>query len=276
MANLANKTAIVTGAGRGVGRAVALRLAEAGARVVVNDLDAQEAEDCVAKIESAGGIALACSGDVTAPEFPDQLVDAALQGFSGIDIVVNNAGYIWNGAMHNHSDEQWQAMLDIHATAPFRILRALAPWLRESAKREQAESGIASCRKIVNVSSVSGTTGAATQIAYSAGKAAVVGLTKTLAKEWGRYNVTVNAVAFGHIETRLTQTYVGEPPTIEVGERSFRVGLTDKQVAGVASATPLGRSGTPDDGAGAVYLLCLPESDFITGEVLTCSGGAHL
>ena len=167
-------------------------------------------------------------------------------------------------------------MLDIHATAPFRILRALAPWLRETAKREQAESGRARCRKIVNVSSVSGTTGAATQIAYSAGKAAVVGLTKTLAKEWGRYNVTVNAVAFGHIQTRLTQAYEGEPPTIEVGMRKFKVGLTDAQVAGVEGATPLGRSGTPEDGAGAIYLLCLPESDFVTGEVVTCSGGAHL
>jgi len=276
MTDLANRTAIVTGAGRGVGLATALRLGRAGVRVVVNDLDAQEAALCVEQINEAGGNALACAGDVTTPEFPEALIDAALKGFGGIDIVVNNAGYIWNGAMHNHTDEQWQAMLDIHATAPFRILRALAPWLRETAKREQAESGRANCRKIVNVSSVSGTTGAATQIAYSAGKAAVVGLTKTLAKEWGRYNVTVNAVAFGHIQTRLTQAYDGEPPTIEVGDRSFRVGLTDRQVAGVESATPLGRSGTPDDGAGAIYLLCLPESDFVTGEVLTCSGGAHL
>lgn len=276
MVELADKIAIVTGAGRGVGQATALRLARAGARVVVNDLDAREAEECVREIQTLGGRALACPGDVTAAEFPEQLRDAALQGFGGVDIVINNAGYIWNGAMHNHSDEQWQAMLDIHATAPFRILRAIAPWLRETAKRELAESGRANCRKIVNVSSVSGTTGAATQIAYSAGKAAVVGLTKTLAKEWGRYNVTVNSVAFGHIQTRLTQSYAGEPPTIEVGERSFRVGLTDEQVAGVERTTPLGRSGTPDDGAGAIYLLCLPESDFVTGEVLTCSGGAHL
>lgn len=276
MAELKGRTAIVTGAGRGVGLAAALRLGRAGAQVVVNDLDAEEANLCVRQIDEAGGKALACPGDVTRAEFPETLVDAALQGFGAIDIVINNAGYIWNGAMHNHSDEQWQAMLDIHATAPFRILRALAPWLRETAKREKVESGQSRCRKIVNVSSVSGTTGAATQIAYSAGKAAVVGLTKTLAKEWGRYNVTVNAVAFGHIQTRLTQAYEGEPPTIEVGERRFRVGLTDQQVAGVEGATPLGRSGTPDDGAGAIYLLCLPESDFVTGEVLTCSGGAHL
>ncbi len=276
MTNLQNKTALITGAGRGVGLATAQRLARAGAQVVVNDLDADEAASCVRAIEDAGGVACACVGDVTDAAFPDQLISTALSAFGGIDIVVNNAGYIWNGAMHKHSDEQWQAMLDVHATAPFRILRALAPWLRDTARREQTEQGGITCRKIVNVSSVSGTTGAATQIAYSAGKAAVVGLTRTLAKEWGRYNVTVNCVAFGHIETRLTQTYSGEPPTIAIGQRSFRVGLTDEQAAGVARAAPLGRSGTPEDGAGAIYLLCLPESDFITGEVLTCSGGAQL
>jgi len=276
MDELKPKTAIVTGGGRGVGFATAQRLARAGAQIVVNDLDADEAERCVASIEAAGGSAITCAGDVTAAEFPDQLIDAAISTFGGVDIVVNNAGYIWNGAMHNHSDEQWQAMLDIHATAPFRILRSLAPWLRETAKREIEANGVAQCRKVVNVSSVSGTTGAATQIAYSAGKAAVIGLTKTLAEEWGRYNVTVNCVAFGHIETRLTQPYREDPPTIAVGERSFRVGLTERQVAGVEQSTPLGRSGRPEDGAGAIYLLCLPESDFITGEVVTCSGGAQL
>jgi 3-oxoacyl-[acyl-carrier protein] reductase len=164
-------------------------------------------------------------------------------------------------------------MLDVHATAPFRILRAFAPWLRDQAKREIEASGRARCRKVVNVSSVSGTTGAATQIAYSAGKAAVVGITKTLAKEWGRYNVTVNCVAFGHIETRLTQAYEGSPPTIAVAGREHRVGLTAEQIEGTRRASALGRSGQPEDGAGAIYLFCIPESDFVSGEVLTCSGG---
>jgi 3-oxoacyl-[acyl-carrier protein] reductase len=276
MSPLHGKTAIVTGAGRGVGQATAKRLSAAGARVVVNDLDEHEANVCVAAINSSGGQAVACAGDITAANFPAHLIDTALEHFGNIDIVVNNAGYIWNGAIQNHSDEQWQAMLDVHATAPFRILRALAPWLRETAKREQAEQGAAAVRKVVNVSSVSGTTGAATQIAYSAGKAAVVGITKTLAKEWGRYNVTVNCVAFGHIDTRLTQSYSGEPPTISVGERDFRVGLNERQIDASVRASPLGRSGHPEDGAGAIYLLCLPESNFITGEVLTCSGGAQL
>jgi len=270
---LADRVAVVTGAGRGVGAATALRLAQAGASVVANDLDQNEAEQTAAAIRAAGGEAVSCAGDVTATDFPDRLIAQALDAYGGIDIIVNNAGYIWNGAMHNHSDEQWQAMLDVHATAPFRILRAFAPWLRETAKAEIAGQGSARCRKIVNVSSVSGTTGAATQIAYSAGKAAVVGITKTLAKEWGRYNVTVNCVAFGHIDTRLTQAYDNEPPTIEVGGRAHRVGLTSAQIEGVRQSAALGRSGTPEDGAGAIYLFCLPESDYVSGQVLTCHGG---
>ena len=270
---LGGRIALVTGAGRGVGAATALKLAQDGARVVVNDLDREEAEQTVAAIRGTGGEALAVQGDVTDPMFPEALIEAVLDAFGGLDIVVNNAGYIWNGAMHNHSDEQWQAMLDVHATAPFRILRAWAPWLRATAKSEIEADGAARCRKVVNVSSVSGTTGAATQIAYSAGKAAVVGITKTLAKEWGRYNVTVNCVAFGHIQTRLTQPYEAQPPTIEVGGRSHRVGLTTAQIEGVERSAALGRSGRPEDGAGAIYLFCIPESDFVTGEVLTCSGG---
>jgi 3-oxoacyl-[acyl-carrier protein] reductase len=271
---LGGKVAIVTGAGRGVGEATARLLAAEGASVVVNDLDAGEADAVVASIRDAGGDAIPCAGDVTGTTFPEDLIGTALDGYGQIDIIVNNAGYIWNGAMHNHTDQQWQAMLDVHATAPFRILRAFAPWLKETARAEIEADGRARCRKIVNVSSISGTTGAATQVAYSAGKAAVVGLTKTLAKEWGRYNVTVNCVAFGHIETRLTQPYDGEPPTIEVGGRAHRVGLTSDQIQGARQSAALGRSGRPEDGAGAIYLFCIPESDFVTGEVLTCSGGA--
>lgn len=268
------KVAIVTGSGRGVGAAVAGRLARDGVRVVVNDLDADVAERTASAINGAGGVALALPGSVTDPEFPERLIADTLEAFGTIDIVVNNAGYIWNGAIQNHSDEQWQAMLDVHATAPFRILRAFADWLRPRAKAEIEADGAARCRKVVNVSSVSGTTGSATQIAYSAGKAAVLGITKTLAQEWGRYNVTVNAVAFGHIETRLTQAYADAPPTIEVAGRAHRVGLSRDQIAATSMMSSLGRPGTPDDAAGAVYLFCIPESDFVTGEVLTCSGGA--
>lgn len=271
---LESRTALVTGAARGIGRATARKLASDGAVLVLCDLDDDALSDTASMIEEDGGRVITCAGNLTDPDFPQQLIDVATGQTGGLDIIVNNAGYIWNSAIHNHTDEQWQAMLDIHATAPFRLLRAFAPWLRETAKREIEASGQARCRKVVNVSSVSGTTGSATQIGYSAGKAAVVGITKTLAKEWGRYNVTVNCVAFGHIETRLTQPYKDAPPTIEVEGRSHRVGLSEAQIEAVKRSAALGRAGTPNDAAGAIYLLCIPESDFISGEVLTCSGGA--
>lgn len=272
-ARLEDRTALVTGAARGIGRATALKLASEGAAMVLCDLDEDALKDTASAIEENGGSAVTCAGNLTEPGFPDQLIDAAIENTGGLDIIVNNAGYIWNSAIHNHTDEQWQAMLDIHATAPFRLLRAFAPWLRETAKREIEASGHARCRKVVNISSVSGTTGSPTQIGYSAGKAAVVGITKTLAKEWGRYNVTVNCVAFGHIETRLTQPYKDAPPIIEVEGRAHRVGLSEAQIEAVKRSAALGRSGTPDDAAGAIYLFCIPESDYITGEILTCSGG---
>ena len=257
-ARLSGRTALVTGAARGVGRATARKLASEGAFVFVNDIDADELD---ATAKEIGGIALA--GDLT---------DAALEAFGDLDIIVNNAGYIWNSALHNHSDEQWEAMLDIHVTAPFRILRAYGRWLRVT-----QQSGVAMpCRKVVNVSSVSGLFGAATQVGYSAGKAALVGLTRTLAKEWGRYNVTVNAVAFGHIATRLTQEYDAEPPRIDVAGRSYRVGLSHDQVAQQIALTPLHRTGTPEDAANAIYLFCQSESDFVTGEILVASGGLRM
>ena len=273
MTRLAGRVAVVTGAGRGVGRALAEKLAGEGAYVVVNDLDAAEADATVLAIAAAGGQGVACAGDVTAADFAESLIETAVDAGGGVDVLVNNAGYVWNGALHNHSDEQWQAMLDVHVTAPFRILRSFSRWLRPTAKAEIARDGQAPCRKVVNVSSVSGTRGEPTQAAYSAGKAALVGLTKTLAKEWGRYNVTVNCVAFGHIQTRLTQSYEGEPPRIEVAGRAHRVGLTQEQIEASQANTPLGRSGTAVDAAGAIYLFCVPESDLVTGEVLTCAGG---
>lgn len=270
---LKGKVAIVTGSGRGVGLATARLLASHGARVVVNDLDAGVAEAAVADIRAHGGEAISVPGNVTETAFVESLIETALASWGGIDIIVNNAGYIWNGAAHNHSDEQFEAMLDVHVMAPFRILRAFSGWMRAQAKQEIAETGKARCRKIVNISSVSGTAGSATQIGYSAAKSAVLGMTKTLAKEWGRYNVTVNCVAFGHIDTRLTQAYAEDPPTIEVEGRDHKVGLSERQIDSITAMTPLGRAGQPEDAAGAIFLFCIPQSDFITGEVLTCSGG---
>ncbi len=276
MGRLDGKVAIVTGAGRGIGREIARKLAGDGARVVVNDLDPDPLQQTVDAIRAAGGQADPLAGDVAAPDFGDRIVARAVDGHGGLDIIVNNAGYIWNTAIQNHTDEQWYAMIDVHATAPFRILRAAAPWLRDVARRETAELGRPRCRKVVNISSTSGVFGSATQLGYSAGKAAVVGITRTLAKEWGRLNVTVNAVAFGHIETRLTQPLTEGPATIPVHGREHKVGLTPDFVQTLAALTPLGRAGTPEEAAGAVWLLCVPESDCISGQVLVCSGGLTL
>jgi 3-oxoacyl-[acyl-carrier protein] reductase len=269
---LDGKVALVTGGGRGIGAATAKMLAADGARVLVNDRDEEPCSQVAEEIRASGGDAQGYALDITAHQAAESLIDQVIATFGGLDIIVNNAGYVWNSAMHKHSDEQWQAMLDMHATAPFRVLRAYYPWLKAKVA-EEAAIGEVMCRKVVNISSVSGTEGAATQIAYSAGKAAVVGLSKTLAKEWGRLNVTVNCVAFGPIDTRLTQVYDGDPPTIEVGDRDYKVGLASGQVDSMLKSVPLGRVGQTKDAAGAIYLFCIPESDFVTGQVLLCSGG---
>jgi len=274
MSKLSGQVAIVTGAGRGIGGAAARKLASEGASVVAVDLDLQALEGNMATIRDAGGEVVGLSADVAAKDFGEVAVARALEEFGALDIIVNNAGYIWNTTIQNTTDEQWQAMLDVHATGPFRLLRAALPHFREAVRRDEQE-GICRHRKVVNVSSVSGTSGSATQVAYSAAKAAVVGLTKTLAKEWGRYRVNVNCVAFGYIGTRLTQGWEGEPPTIEVHGRDHKVGFPKQLAEQIEVGIPLGRRGTPEEAAGAIYLFCIPESDFVSGEVLVCGGGVR-
>lgn len=269
---LVGKRAIVTGAGRGIGRAIALKLASEGARVVVNDLDPGPAKETVELIEARSGAAIAVPGSVTERGFSDDLVEASVESFGGLDILVNNAGYTWDSVIQNTSDEQWEAMIDIHLTAPFRLLRSAAPVFREQAKREAA-SGEVVVRKVVNVSSISGTGGNAGQSGYAAGKAGVLGLTKTLAKEWGRSKVTVNSVAFGLVRTRLTDTPATGNATITIQDREIRVGIGSELLQAMESGIPLGRAGTPEDAANGVYLFCIPESDYITGQVVVCGGG---
>jgi 3-oxoacyl-[acyl-carrier protein] reductase len=272
---LDEKTAIVTGAGRGIGRAIALKLTSEGAGVIVNDLDPGPANETVDLIDQARGMAIAVPGSVTQPGFTDSLVESALEGFGTLDIIVNNAGYTWDSVIQKTSDEQWQAMLDIHLTAPFRMLRSAAPYLRATAKREAAE-GRPVVRKVVNVSSIAGTGGNVGQAGYAAGKAGVIGLTKTMAKEWGRSQVTVNAVAFGLIKTRLTEAPAGGEASINIDGRDIRVGIGAELLEAMESGIPLGRSGTPEDAANAVYLFCTPESDYITGQVVVAGGGLVL
>ena len=237
---LDSKVALITGAGRGIGRAIAEKLAAAGAAVMINDLDPAPAAEAEAAIRQSGRAAAHLAGDVTAPDFPQKLVDATLITFGGLDIVVNNAGYTWDNVIQKTTDDQYMAMLGIHLVAPFRILRAASTHIRESAKREAAE-GRRVMRKVVNITSIAGTDGNPGQAGYSSGKAGVIGLTKTMAKEWGRYNVNVNAVGFGMIETRLTQPLTGAGATIDVQGRQIAVGVQPKMLEALKAVCPLGR-----------------------------------
>ncbi|WP_280810046.1 SDR family NAD(P)-dependent oxidoreductase [Variovorax boronicumulans] len=268
---LEGKVALITGSGRGIGRAIALKLASEGARIVVNDLDAEPAEETVQAIRAAGGQAVACIGSVSAPDFAERFIGTAVSEYKGLDIIVNNAGYTWDNVLQKMTDEQWYAMIDVHLTAPFRILRAAQPVIRALAKAE-GEAGQRVVRKVVNISSVAGLFGNAGQANYSTAKAGIVGMTQTLAKEWGRMNVTVNCVAFGFIQTRLTAS-TAEAATANIEGREIKVGVNPGLLAMMEQSIPLGRGGTPEEAAGAVYLLCAPESDYVSGQTLMCTGG---
>jgi 3-oxoacyl-[acyl-carrier protein] reductase len=269
---LQGKTAIITGAGRGIGRAAATLFAQHGANVVLSDIDPEPAKQAVEAIIAAGGQAVSVPGDVTDRAFPDLIVNAAIEHFRGIDIIVNNAGYTWDAVIHKMTDKQWEDILAVHLTAPFRIIRAASTFLRETAKREKGERGAALARKIVNVSSTSGTRGNAGQSNYSSGKAGVIGLTKTLAKEWGQFNIQVNAVAFGRIDTRLTQAKEkGE--TIHRGEAEIAIGIPAERLDRTTPMIPMGRAGTPEEGAGAVLFFASPLSNYVSGQVLEVAGG---
>ena len=272
---LAGRVALVTGAGRGIGEAVARALAARGAAVVVNDLDAEPADAVVQAIRRAGGQAELLAGSVTAPDFGERAVQACEGRFGGLDIIVNNAGYTWDGALHKMSDAQWQAMLDVHLTAPFRLLRAAYPLLKAQFERDVA-AGTPWHRKVVNVSSVVGLGGNAGQANYAAAKAGIVGLTKALAKEWGRLAVNVNCVAYGHIETRLTQPRGQGAGTVRIEGQDIAVGVGRETLEAVQRQIPLGRAGTTDEAAGAVLMLCGHESDYVSGQVVVCGGGLSL
>jgi len=265
---LDGKAAIVTGSARGIGRATAELLAEQGARVLINDLDADVAEQAASEISGETSV---FGGDLTKSGVCDELVQKAIDEFGQIDIIVNNAGYTWDGVAHKMTDEQFQAMLEIHTVVPFRVIRAAAPHLREPAKAERDE-GREVFRKIVNVSSISGTMGNAGQVNYSAAKAGVVGLTKTLAKEWGQFKVNINAVAFGFVETRLTAAKE-EGASIEMEGQEIPLGIPEQMRQMAAMIIPLGRPATPEEAAGPVFFLCSPWANYVHGQVLNVTGG---
>src|SRR5947209_6019843 len=272
MGMLDGKVAILTGSGRGIGSAAARMFAAEGALVVVSDLDPNPAEETAGAIRTAGGKAIVVAGDVTDPAFPVQLIKATLDAYGGIDIIVNNAGYTWDGVIQNMTDKQWYAMIDVHTTAPFRILREASHFIRDAARKEQAAHGRANPRKVINVSSVSGVYGNAGQANYSTAKAGITGLTKTLAKEWGRYNVQVNCVCFGFIETRLTASKDHAEKLQRDGEE-VALGIPDQMRQMAVTTIPLGRPGTPEEAASAMLFLASPLSNYVSGIVLEVTGG---
>jgi 3-oxoacyl-[acyl-carrier protein] reductase len=268
MSVLDGKVAIVTGSARGIGRATAELLSEQGAKVLINDLDSDVAEQTATEIQ---GETLVFGGDLTQAGVPEELVAKVIDAWGQVDILVNNAGYTLDAPIHKMSDEWFQRMLDIHTVVPFRMCRAVAPHMREPAKAER-EEGREVFRKIVNVSSISGTMGNAGQANYSSGKSGVIGLTKTLAKEWGQFKINVNAVAFGFIETRLTASKE-ESNTMEIGGDKVQLGIPE-QLRGMANMLiPLGRPGTPEEAAGGVFFLCSPWANYVHGQVLNITGG---
>jgi 3-oxoacyl-[acyl-carrier protein] reductase len=269
MGLLDGKAAIVTGSARGIGRATAELFVREGAKVLINDIDGDVAEQAAGDIDGETAV---FAGDLTSPDVPDGLVSTAIEAFGAVDIVVNNAGYTWDGVVHRMTDEQFQAMLDIHTIVPFRVTRAIAPHWRDAAKAEQAE-GKEVFRKLVNVSSISGTMGNAGQVNYSAAKAGVVGMTKTLAKEWGQFKINCNAVAFGFVETRLTQAKEkGEQLETASGEK-VDLGIPEQMRAMATMVIPLGRPAQPEEAAGPVLFLCSGLADYVHGQVINVTGG---
>jgi 3-oxoacyl-[acyl-carrier protein] reductase len=268
MGVLEGKAAVITGSARGIGRATAELLSEHGARVLINDLDGDIAEQTAKEIEGETAV---FAGDLTADGVPEALVQAATDAFGGIDILVNNAGYTWDGMAHRMSDEQFRAMLEIHTVVPFKVLRAAAPYLRDAGKKDK-EEGREVFRKVVNVTSISGTQGNVGQVNYAAAKAGLVGLTKTLAREWGPFKVNVNAAAFGFVDTRLTASS-DDGATIERDGQAIKLGIPPQMRELAATIIPLGRGATPEEAAGAVFFLCSPWSNFVHGQVLNITGG---
>jgi len=269
MGLLDGKAAIVTGSARGIGRATAELFINEGAKVLINDLDADVAEQASSEIDGETAV---FAGDLTKEGAADELVAAAVDAFGSVDIAVNNAGYTWDGVAHKMTDEQFQAMLDIHTIAPFRVARALAPHWREAAKAERNE-GQEVFRKLINVSSTSGMMGNAGQVNYSAAKMGVVGVTKTLAKEWGQFKINVNAVAFGFVETRLTAAKESGGEMTAPGGEKIELGIPEQMRAMAQAVIPLGRAATPTEASGPVLFLASPMANYMHGQVLNVTGG---
>ena len=276
MALFQDQVVVVTGAGRGIGAATARLFAAHGARVVVNDLDEGPARETVSDIYAAGGEAHAIPGSVTEDGFAEDLLGQAVAHFGKLNVLVNNAGFLWDGMLHTMTDEQWLRIMEMHTFAPFRLIRAAAPYLREPAKQELAAGEpFSQNRCIINVSSTSGLHGNVGQANYATAKMGVVGLTKTVAKEWGRFGVRCNAVAFGFMDTRMTRPKE-DGETVEIDGHAIAQGIPEAARDRAFTANPLGRPGTAEEAAGGIVLMASPLAGYVTGHTLEVTGGAGI
>ncbi|CAO3621963.1 unnamed protein product [Cunninghamella blakesleeana] len=263
---LAGEVAIITGSGQGIGKSCAELFAREGAFVVVTDIDAAKADQVAADINAAGGKAISIPGDVLAENFAENLIEGTVKAFGKINHIVNNAGFTFDAMLHKTTDKQWDLMLAVHNTAPFRIIRAAAKYLRQ---KDGAN------KTIVNISSTSGLHGNVGQANYATAKAGVVGLTKTIAKEWGLFGVRANTVAFGWVDTRLTRAKE-TGAAIEIDGQKVALGIPTGNKAGKVNPfadIPLGRAGNADEVAGSVLMMCSPLSSYISGHTLEVTGG---
>ncbi|MBV8720156.1 MAG: 3-oxoacyl-[acyl-carrier-protein] reductase [Chloroflexi bacterium] len=245
MTELPGKTALVTGASRGIGRAIALRLAAAGANVVVNyNARADAAEEVAKLVRDTGREALVVQADVAQAGDVDRLVQSTLQQFEKIDVLVNNAGITRDTLLMRMSEDDWDSVLTTNLKSTFLMTKAvLRPMLRQRGGR------------IVNITSISGVMGNAGQANYSASKAGMIGLTRSTAREVASRNITCNAVAAGVIDTEIW------------------AGVPEAAITALMQMVPAGRKGTPEDVAGAVLFLASDAAAYITGQVLNVDGG---
>lgn len=245
MESLKGKTAVVTGASRGIGRAIALKLAEMGANIVINcRSNSKSVEDIIAEIESKGGRAVAIQGDVSIFSQAENIMKKAVEIFGTLDILVNNAGITKDGLVLRMKEEDFDKVIEVNLKGAFNCIR------HASIIMVKQKSG-----KIINLSSVVGVTGNAGQVNYAAAKAGIIGLTKSLARELASRGINVNAVAPGFIQTDMTEV------------------LSDKVKENTLNSIPLKRFGTVEDVSNVVAFLCSSDSDYITGQVINIDGG---
>ncbi|KAK0621736.1 hypothetical protein B0T17DRAFT_618148 [Bombardia bombarda] len=270
---LAGQVAIITGSAQGIGAECARLFANEGAKVVISDIDAAKSTEVADKINAGGSDrALAVPGDLLRDEYITDLVKkAAAFGGGKIHIIVNNAGFTWDAVIHKMTDKQWDTILNLHGTVPFKLVREAAPYFRV----KDGEP-----RNIVNISSTSGLHGNAGQLNYAMAKAGVVGLSKTIAKEWGpAFGVRANTVAFGYIETRLTASKENGG-FVEVGGEKVTLGIPGKQGKDAGperfAEIPLRRAGTPTEAASAILAIASPLSSYISGQTISVTGGRNM